>query len=130
MPEIIKTLDPTITAVIVAFVTSVVTSFFAQYRYREENRQRFQAERIARRLLNYKSFQLRSFEKLSKRIGGFTDDELRQILVRAGAVRYYSRAGREFWGLQRRTRHLMHGDRIERAMHKSLAAESSEEEAR
>jgi hypothetical protein len=36
---------------------------------------------------------------LRKALGGFTDDELRKILVRAGAVRVYREDGSEWWRL-------------------------------
>jgi hypothetical protein len=45
---------------------------------------------------------MRTFEEIEKRIGGFEANELRQILVRAGAVRFRSRDGTELWGLLER----------------------------
>jgi len=44
-------------------------------------------EETARHFLNHKSFTNRSFDVLQKNLGGFEDDELRELLVRSGAVR-------------------------------------------
>jgi hypothetical protein len=41
----------------------------------------------------------RSFPEIQRRVGGFEDDELRKLLVRAGAVRFYGENNVEFWGL-------------------------------
>lgn len=49
--------------------------------------------------LNHKGYTDRSFEILKKRVGGFEEDELRKILVRAGAVRYIRDDGSEWWRL-------------------------------
>lgn len=61
------------------------------------------AEKTARFYLNHKGYKDRSFELLSKRLGGFEGDELRKILVRAGAVRYVRSDGTEWWRLLSRT---------------------------
>ena len=57
------------------------------------------AETTARHFLAHKSFTDRSFETLRNHLGGFTDDELRRILVRAGAIRVYRADGSEWWRL-------------------------------
>ncbi len=62
-------------------------------------RTEFMAEQVARQLLESKDWQKRSFESIKKRLGGFSDDELRRILVRAGAVRFEGNKGDELWGL-------------------------------
>jgi hypothetical protein len=59
----------------------------------------FMAETTARHFLSHKSFTDRSFETLRNHLGGFTDDELRKILVRAGAIRVYRDDGSEWWRL-------------------------------
>jgi hypothetical protein len=56
-------------------------------RVREENKTEFQAEQTALHFLSHKNYTDRSFETLKKHLGGFEDDELRKILVRAGAIR-------------------------------------------
>jgi hypothetical protein len=68
-------------------------------RDRDEWRTQFMAEQVARRLLHESRWPLRSFEILQHHLGGFTENELRKILVRTGAVRFKSRGGSELWGL-------------------------------
>ena len=70
---------------------------------REENKTDFIAEETARHFLNHKSYTDRSFEVLQKHLGGFDEDELRKILVRAGAIRLYRDDGTEWWRLLERT---------------------------
>ena len=57
------------------------------------------AETTALYYLNHKGYTDRSFDLLRKRLGGFEDDELRRILVRAGAVRYIREDDSEWWRL-------------------------------
>ena len=59
----------------------------------------FVAEDTARHFLSHKSYTDRSFETLQKHLGGFEDDELHKILVRAGAIRIYRDDGSEWWRL-------------------------------
>ena len=59
----------------------------------------FMAEETARHFLNHKSFTDRSFDTLRNHLGGFSDDELRKILVRAGAIRVFREDGSEWWRL-------------------------------
>lgn len=80
-----------------------------QQQYRTE----FMAEETARHFLSHKSFTDRSFEVLKKHLGGF-DDELRKILVRAGAVRTYREDDSEWWYLLSRM-----GERIEKMQQRS-----------
>ena len=65
----------------------------------EQHKVEFMAEETARHFLSHKSFTDRSFETLRNHLGGFEDDELRKILVRAGAVRVYREDGSEWWRL-------------------------------
>lgn len=59
------------------------------------------AEKAARRLLRHKSFVERRFEAIKNELGGWDteEDELRKILVRAGAVRTFRKTsdGKEEW---------------------------------
>jgi hypothetical protein len=66
---------------------------------REEFKTEYMAESTAQHFLNHKSFTDRSFDTLKKNLGGFDDDELRKILVRAGAIRTYRDDGSEWWRL-------------------------------
>src|SRR6478735_4082980 len=65
----------------------------------EQHKVEFMAEETARHFLSHKSFTDRSFETLRNHLGGFGDDELRKILVRAGAIRVYREDGSEWWRL-------------------------------
>jgi hypothetical protein len=65
----------------------------------ETHKVEFMAETTARHFLGHKSFTDRSFDTLRKHLGGFGDDELRKILVRAGAIRVYRDDGSEWWRL-------------------------------
>ncbi len=66
---------------------------------REQHKTEFMAETTARHFLSHKSYTDRSFDVLVKHLGGFEEDELRKILVRAGAVRDYHADGSEWWYL-------------------------------
>ena len=66
---------------------------------RLEHKTEFMAETTARYFLSHQGYTDRSFETLRDAIGGFTDDELRQILVRAGAIRSFRKDGSEWWRL-------------------------------
>jgi len=66
---------------------------------REELKTEFMAETTVRHFLNHKSYTDRSFETLKIYLGGFEDDELRKILVRAGAIRTFRDDGSEWWRL-------------------------------
>lgn len=79
------------------------------------------AETTARHFLQHKGYTDRSFELLRERLGGFDDDELRRILVRAGAIRYIRRDGTEFWRLLSREE-----EAIARAKARRDAVEPSE----
>lgn len=69
---------------------------------RESNKVEYMAEETAKHFLNHKSFTDRSFDTLQKHLGGFEDNELRKILVRAGAIRTYRNDGSEWWRLLER----------------------------
>jgi len=66
---------------------------------REQHKTEYMAEETARHFLGHKGYTDRSFEVLQKHLGGFADDELRKILVRAGAIRTYRDDGSEWWRL-------------------------------
>lgn len=67
----------------------------------EELKTEHMAEKTAQYYLSHKGYTDRRFETIKKGLGGFEDDELRKILVRAGAVRSY-RDGEEWWTLLER----------------------------
>lgn len=65
----------------------------------ETHKVEYMAETTARHFLSHKGYTDRSFETLRNHLGGFPDDELRRILVRAGAIRVYREDGSEWWRL-------------------------------
>lgn len=66
---------------------------------REQYKTDYMAESTARHFLGHKGYTDRSFETLQKHLGGFEEDELRKILVRAGAIRTFRDDGTEWWRL-------------------------------
>ena len=103
-----------IISAIVAIITALIVSLWRlhlqekkmeadliqqEQRLRTELRTEFMAEEAIRRLLLHSEWEKRSFEEIKRRVGGFDDDELRKLLVRSGAVRFYGKKNIEFWGL-------------------------------
>jgi hypothetical protein len=60
------------------------------------------AEAAVRQLLLTPRWTMRSFDEIEKKLGGFDGDELRKLLVRAGAIRFEGRDATEYWGLRER----------------------------
>lgn len=89
---------------IIAFIGSVLTAASTERRLRREYQIEFAAERVARELLMDPRWRLRSIEVLNHHLSGFTADDLRKVLVRAGAIRFNSPEGKEIWGLLDRNR--------------------------
>jgi len=72
-------------------------------RLRTELRTEFMAEEAIRGLLTHERWTLRSFEEIKRRLRSFDDDELRRLLVRAGAVAFgRQETGEELRGLRER----------------------------
>jgi hypothetical protein len=80
----------------------------------QQHKVEFMAEETARHFLSHKSFTDRSFETLKNHLGGFGDDELRKILVRAGAIRVYRDDGTEWWRLLSRMDEFIERKQLER----------------
>jgi hypothetical protein len=74
---------------------------------RLENRTLFQAEHVAHELLMMPAWDLRSFDAFKHRLGGFQENEIRQVLIRAGALQFKGKGGKEMWGLLARNRHRL-----------------------
>lgn len=98
--------DPALASLLGTLVGGGVTYFLNKQLHahqlaalRAQFRTDFMAEETARHFLGHKSYTDRSFETLGKHLGGFGDDELRKILVRAGAIRVYRDDGSEWWRL-------------------------------
>jgi hypothetical protein len=97
---------PVLTSIVVSAVTGFITAFLAfliqERKLRRDYRLEFMAENAARELLECEKWEKRSFVAIKSRLGGFDDDELRKVLVRAGAVRFTGANREELWGLLKR----------------------------
>jgi hypothetical protein len=95
-----------LTTIVVSAITGSVASFFTflvqERKLRREYQLEFMAENAARELLECERWQKRSFTTIKARLGGFDDDELKRVLVRAGAVRFRGANDEELWGLLKR----------------------------
>jgi len=76
----------------------------AEQKDRLDHKTVFAAERVAHELMMDSTWRWRSFKIIKHHLGGFDDDELRKILVQAGAIRVTSKSGEELWGLLDRNR--------------------------
>jgi len=94
-------------AMVTALATSMIAAAVADRRFRREFRLEYKAESAALRLLKDPRYRFRTFKTLQHHLGGFEDDELRRILVRAGAIRFKDEAGVEIWSLIERSGDLL-----------------------
>ena len=67
-----------------------------------ELRTEFMAEEAVKQLLQHEDWPQRSFKEIGRRLGGFNPNELRRLLVRAGAVRFGEEGENEWWELRER----------------------------
>jgi hypothetical protein len=86
-------------SLITALVTATITVGVAERRARRDFALEFAAERVARQLLDSPKWKWRSFAMFQYYLGGFDDDELRKLLVRAGAIKCLTDKGVEMWCL-------------------------------
>ena len=71
--------------------------------YYLQNQSKEQVKEIIEELLNHRSYTDRSFEAISKRIGGYNENEIRQILHEVGAKKSSRNDGPgEWWYLKER----------------------------
>ena len=104
-------LETVITSILTSAVTATAAWFIQRDKLRrdfeldrERIRTEFMAEQVAKQLLESEKWEKRTFEAIERRLGGFEKDELRKILVRAGAVRFEGQEGKELWGLLSRNK--------------------------
>ena len=88
-----------VTSALTAAVTGLITFAIQERKLRTELRTEFMAEQAAKALLENERWKKRSFSEIEKRLAGFTENELRKILVRSGAVCFHGNDNSEFWGL-------------------------------
>ena len=111
----------TVSALLGALVGGGISYFLNRQQFanqlriaQEQHRTEFMAEETARHFLSHRAFTDRSFETLRTHLGGFEDDELRKILVRAGAMRIYREDGSEWWRLVSRMDEFIEAKQLER----------------
>jgi hypothetical protein len=92
-------IETIITSLLTALLASGGALIVASRQMKREFRLHFQAETLVCKLLRHPSMSFRSFDMIKHHIGGFEDDDLRKILVQAGALRFRSTEGVELWGL-------------------------------
>jgi hypothetical protein len=86
-------------SVVVSLVSSLLVYSAQASRLKREFRSETMAEAAVRQLLSSPKWEKRTFENIKGKIAGFQDDELRKILVGAGAVMFKKDDGTELWGL-------------------------------
>lgn len=62
---------------------------------------------LAELLLENPLFYRRTFFAIKKKFGGFSDDEVRSILVKIDAIRFEDKNGKEYWGMEYRNKELI-----------------------
>jgi hypothetical protein len=73
----------------------------ARERLEAENRLANATAQAVKELLVLPGWELRSFEAIKKHIPGFEDNELRKVLLAAGAISFRQKGtGKELWGLR------------------------------
>jgi len=70
--------------------------------HRQENKTVYAAEDTVRRMLSHTKYECRRFSALRKALLGFDDNELRRLLIRAGACSVDRGDGEEWWVLSER----------------------------
>ena len=58
-------------------------------------------------LLENPFYYRRTFLAICQKLGGFTDDEVKSILIEIGAIGFEDKEHREYWGLERRNKELL-----------------------
>ena len=105
-PALVAAAVALVVALITALITAAIKLGKAGRMLREDVSLDFAPERVVRRLLSRRAYRRVPFEIIKSHFGGFDDDELRKILVRAGAVRLSANpataADAEIWGLLER----------------------------
>ena len=75
--------------------------------YRLDNQAKENAKEILSAMLNHRKFTSRNFDTLKQRIGGFTDDEIRKMLMEIEAQKLSNpKDGKEKWILKERIKEL------------------------
>lgn len=92
-------LSAAIIAAVVSLIVALLNSAFAFIKFRSENTLTRQTERAIRKLIKATEDRYVPFRIIRHHIGGYAEDELRQILVRCGAIRFADQNMVEHWAL-------------------------------
>ena len=90
---------------LIACIPAAITGFLAFKKFQhdwEKYRMETMAESTAKHLLERDEWTDRRFDTIKKYLGGYQDEELRRVLVRAGAIRTYDENDVEWWTLLER----------------------------
>jgi len=105
----------------------LVAAILSNRKTRQDLKLEFAAEGVAREMLLDHKLPYRAFRVLKYHLGGFTDDELRKILVRAGGIRLTA-GGQEVWGLLTRNREYLSVEEIKEAPTTKIAFDAADKQ--
>jgi hypothetical protein len=108
----------------VVLIIALLATVLAYKKLRHNCKLGFAAEGVAHEILMNRKWPYCTFRILKYHLGGFTDDDLRKILVRAGGIRL-SAGGQEVWGLLSRNREHLSVEEIKEAPTTQIPLESS-----
>ncbi len=107
-----------------SLIIALMTIILAYRKLRHDFKLEFAAEGVAHEMLMDRKWRYRAFRVLKYHLSGFTDDELRKILVRAGGIRLTA-GGQEVWGLLSRNREYLSFEEIKEAPTTQVAFDPS-----
>ena len=108
----------------ISLIIALVATILTNRKVRQNFKLEFAAEGVAREMLMDRKWPYRTFRILKYHLSGFTDDELRKILVRAGGIRLTA-GGQEVWGLLSRNYKHLSAEEIKEAPTTQIAFDSS-----
>jgi hypothetical protein len=89
-----------IVGALAGLVSARASLHFQRERLKAEFATEFSAVNALHELLKLHDLPYRTFSMIQHHIGGFEPNELRRLLVRAGAVRFIANDGSELWALR------------------------------
>ena len=106
VPSAIAAVTAAFVAALTSFLVAQMTARSFRERLRAELRTEFMAEEVIHQLLSHQTWTLRSFEIRKRHIRGLSEDELRKMLIGAGALAFDDKSNDgttvEYWGLRTR----------------------------
>ena len=111
----------------ISLIVALVAIILANRRGRHNFNLDFAAEGVAREMLTDRKWPYYPFRVLKYHLSGFSDDELRKILVRAGGIRLTA-GGQEVWGLLTRNREYLSVEEIKEAPTTKIAFDAADKQ--